>query len=325
MADRERSRAARASNGDVQRKRETTDQRIARVCAELGVPVPKGPPTVQSAADVQESAARHRELRDQSRREGEGHVLAWWRHNFGSLPHEALVDATGRSVDPLMVPATRTGIIGALRLLDVHNPQLHSRLLGTFYSSSVRRTEGDGHAVRQNVPTIERLETANQILNALEDALHGNDDRVWRAVRNGLDAMEIDQRYIAIEHLKTLVHFRLKHLALGNDPVLAFRRLSPRAHARTAYESLRGLHPKLGGICDDEVFREIEGVRSVEPKQGRSNKSVYRVLASLMLRHRFWGASMQSGDEGSREAAVVRIAKNISDAWTRAPKRMRRA
>lgn len=318
MADGERSGVHAVGNGHGQRKRRAVS---------IAPPVP----TISTEAIARR--ARERELRDEDRRRGEQRILAWWRQAYGALPHEDILDEQGRPLDSLMVPATRTGIVGALRLLDVHVAKDHQRLLGTFYSGSENRDPTDKKPEqRKNVPSLHQFEMANQILNALDEALHGTDERVWRAVESGLAAMVIDPRYVAIEHLKTLLAFRLQILELKEEPLRSFRRLTARTAEKEAFASLRRLHAKLGTVTDAEVFGALEGVASVEPKRGRNNKSVFVSLARLAIDRGLnvgqdiWQGAMvrRTQDAGERERAVARYAATLSQAWNQAWKRRKK-
>lgn len=255
---------------------------------------------------------RHVRVLIEDERVKERRVLDWWRTTYGALP-------TSDVVSPLRVSVERTGVVGAMRVIDFRE-QEHRNALTTCF--------GLGEIATKHFELVTRM------LNGIEVALHKNDARVWRRLEDAYAQMAtIKPEYVAQEHLGTLAEFRdrvlqLKpsrsrsELPMRRDPLTAFRRLDEHSPQKLALRGLQLLEARLNTATDDEVFNALEGVSS-ERKAGRNNKSVAVALARLMVRRRFWGAIKKAIE--TEDDAVRRYAKTLSDNWTRAPERTRRA
>lgn len=278
----------------------------ARRGVAMGATESKKKGSAEAAASVNARLAdRRREWMQRDKEAGEARVLAWWRSEFGQLPHEDLVDESGAATDPRLAPVGYRDFVCALRALDVHRANHLELLRNTFYSSL-------------RMPTLEQLELANQVLNAVNAALQGDDPRVWRAVRSGLSAMTLDRRFAVIERMQVLLEFRVDWLSDKRmAPLEHFRRMSPTSDVRRTFEAMQADIP---GLTDAEVFAALDGVNSVSPTKGRGKKSVFVAVARIGVDRKLWGMSIsRAQDGGDRERAVQRCARTLSQAWTTRP------
>lgn len=285
--------------------------RVRALCAQQGITVVDRPldDGERAALDrATEVAARERSSaegwwRAKDHAQWKRECLTWCReHRGSSAPRES--DAAPNPFDVLV---TRAGRLASLRVFDPRDAEARRVFFSTFYSGVDKKDR----------PSIEQLQTAMRISNALEAALYGNDPRVWHALETALTAMRLDARYVAIEHLQTILLWRLA-IAAHRDVASAFRSLVKAAPPKRALAQLKRLDPKFAELTEDDVLRALEDVTKVEPARGRA-KSVLVALARLMVKTGAFDTIVsKKQDDNDPEKAVQRVTRLLSQAWTQA-------